>query len=69
MQTAQDSLTMLGLHTNAPQVFWNGNAVPNIIHIRVDWEHDDHAVRLRVSEFLPIHGELALAGISVRKGN
>lgn len=58
---------MLGLNTPTPQVFWNGVSVPNITHIRTDWEADEQRVKLSVSALDPIHTEMSLAGIIIKK--
>lgn len=49
INSAQGSLTMVGLNTPAPQVFWNGAQVPCITGIRVDWEADSQRLWYRVN--------------------
>ena len=67
-QTAKGSLTMVGLNTPAPKVFWNGELVPGIIAIRVDWELDEQRVRLRVNNTnQAVYAEMLLAGIIIKK--
>ena len=65
-QTTQASLTMVGLNTNAPQVFWNGAPVLHITSVRVDWEHDEQRIKLHVNAIDPIHDELQAAGVMVK---
>lgn len=69
MIATQTSLTMLGLDTNAPQVFWNGRPVPGITSIRVDWEHDDQRVKLRVNGTDDaLYAEMIASGINIKRG-
>ncbi len=66
-QITQGSLTMVGLNTNTPQVFWNGREVPNIISIRVDWEHDENRVKIKVTDIDPaLQAEMLMGGVSVK---
>lgn len=58
---------MVGLNTPAPTVFWNGQPVPGITSIRVEWEDDEHRIKLTVHGFDPIHTTLQDAGISVKQ--
>ena len=68
MLTTQASLVMLGLNTKTPQVFFNGVPVPDVTEIKVDWEHDEQRVKLRVAgDDDTIYMQLVDAGISVRK--
>jgi hypothetical protein len=69
MITTQGSLTMVGLNTTSPTVFWNGGIVPNITSIRVDWEDDEQKVKLKVSDMeLGMLAEMTVAGIAVKIG-
>ena len=65
-QVAQGALTMIGLNTPHPSVYWNGFTVPNITAVRVEWENDEQQVKLHVSRLEPIHEVMQLAGISVK---
>lgn len=68
MITAHGSLVMIGLNTDAPQVFFNGIAVPGITEIKVDWEHDEQRVKLRVNGADDtLYMQLVEAGITVKK--
>ncbi len=69
MQAIQGSLMFIGVNTPTPQVFWNGEEVPNVTGIRIDWESDEQRVKLKVSAELPIHAELRLAGLIVKLEN
>lgn len=66
INSAQGSLTMVGLNTTTPQVFWNGVVVPHIVGIRVDWENDEQRIKLKVSASDTIHAELTAAGILIK---
>lgn len=66
IQTAQGSLVMLGLNTEAPQVFWNGTLVPGISSIQVDNDGTLHRVVLGMKED-PTVVELKAAGVSVKR--
>jgi hypothetical protein len=68
MITAQGSLVMIGLNTDTPQVFFNGAAVPGITEVKVDWEHDEQRVKLRVNgSDDAIYMQLVDAGVTVKK--
>lgn len=66
INSTQGSLTMVGLNTPAPQVFWNGAPVPHIMQIRVDWEADEQRIKLKVSANDTIHAELVAAGVLIK---
>lgn len=67
MISAQSNLTMVGLNTPTPQVFWKGQKVEGITGIKVDWEDDEQRVTLRVSISNPeLHAEMNAAGIKIR---
>ena len=69
MITTQGSLTMVGLNTDKPTVFWNGGIVPNIVGVRVDWEDDEQKVKLKVSDMeLGMLAEMTVAGIAIKIG-
>ena len=69
-QIAQGALTMVGLNTDHPTVFWNGGIVPNIVGVRVDWEDDEQRVKLRVKHMdMTLYQAIVGAGISVRLGD
>jgi hypothetical protein len=58
---------MVGLNTDAPQVFWNGVLVTGITEIKVDWEGDEQRVKLKVVGFDDItYNQLREAGIIVK---
>ncbi len=59
---------MIGLNTDTPQVFFNGVAVPGITEVKVDWEHDEQRVKLRVNgSDDAIYMQLVDAGVTVKK--
>jgi hypothetical protein len=69
-QIAQGSLTMIGLNTPTPQVFWNGKLVEGIVSIRTDWESDEQRVTLKVNGTDDAtYIALATAGVRIRKDN
>lgn len=69
LATAQGNLTMVGLNTLAPQVFWNGAPVEGITDIKVDWDAEEYRVKLKVNNVDDgQYAELIEAGIIVRKG-
>lgn len=69
MQEVQGSLTMIGLNTPTPQIFWNGRPVLGITRIMVDWEGDDQRIKLKVSNSadISLHNELTANGILLVK--
>lgn len=71
MQEVQGSLTMIGLNTPTPQIFWNGRLVLGITRIVVDWEGDDQRIKLTVrkSADISLYNELTAGGILVKQGS
>lgn len=68
IESAQGSLTMIGLNTSTPQVFWNGVKVPGIVAIKTEWEDDEARVKLKVNGSEDaLYMELVAAGIVVKK--
>ena len=68
MITAQGSLVMVGLNTELPQVFFNGLRVPGITEIKIDWEHDEQRVKLKVNGVEDaLYMQLVDAGVTVKK--
>lgn len=68
MITAQGSLVMIGLNTDTPSVFFNGVAVPGITEVKVDWEHDEQRVKLKVNGTDDtMYMQLTEAGVTVKK--
>jgi hypothetical protein len=68
IHATQGSLTMVGLNTSSPQVFWNGKAVPGIVAIKTEWEDDEARVKLKVDGADDaLYMELVAAGIVVKK--
>jgi len=69
METAKGSLTMVGLNTETPRVFWNGNEILEVTHIRVDCDADEQRVKLKVSSMVDaLYAELTAANITVKRG-
>ena len=66
MQITQTSLTMIGLNTNEPQVFWNGLKVDGIVGIAVDNDADSKRVVLKFNED-PMLAEMQAAGITIKR--
>lgn len=70
MESVQDSLVLVGVNTSTPKAFWNGIEILGVIGIGVDWENDEHRVKLRVrGSNNALYSELTTAGISVKKVN
>ncbi len=57
---------MIGLNTDTPQVFWNGEVVEGIIGIAVDNDHDSKRVTFKVRE-AALFAEMQAAGITIRR--
>lgn len=68
MNVTKGSLTMVGLNTPSPQIFWNGKPVPNVTAVRVDWESEEQRVKIKVNDIDPaLQAELLAGGVMVRK--
>jgi hypothetical protein len=67
-QIVQGSLVMIGLNTNKPTVYWNGNRIMNVKAIHTMWEDDELRVALRVTDIDPVlMQELQTQGIKIKK--
>lgn len=67
-QIVQGSLVMIGMNTNKPQVYWNGNQILNITAIHAVWEEDDLRIALRVTAMEDeLMLQLQAQGIKVKK--
>lgn len=64
--SAVGSLTMIGLNTGTPKVFWNGTEVSGIVGIVVDNDADSKRVVLKVKEDA-LFAEMQAAGITIRR--
>lgn len=69
--TAQGSLTMVGLNTPTPKIFWNGIFIEGITSVRTDWEDGEKRVRLKLGGNLSpeLEAEMTASGITIKKGN
>jgi hypothetical protein len=66
-QVTQATLAMLGMNTSNPAIFWNGKKVPNVTAVRVDWEAEEHRVKIKVSDIDPaLQAEMLMGGVSVK---
>ena len=63
------NLTIIGLNTDAPTIFWNGVEVLGVIGINVAWEKGERQIKLKVNGTADsMYMEMVSAGISVKKG-
>jgi uncharacterized protein YcsI (UPF0317 family) len=71
LQTAQGSLTMVGLNTDTPKIFWNGALIEGITSVRTDWEDGEKRVRLKLGGTISpaLEAEMVASGITIKKGN
>jgi hypothetical protein len=68
MQTAQGSLVLLNLHTEQPEVFWNGRLVEGVQRIHSHHDEDEHRVKLVVKGNQDaLYVEMVDAGIQIKK--
>ena len=67
--TVKGNLTMIGLNTDTPQVFWNGKAITGLLGVKVEWEKGERQIKLRVNGADDaLYMELVSAGINIKKG-
>lgn len=67
-QIVQGSLVMIGMNTNKPQVYWNGNQILGITTIHTMWEDDDIRITLKVTAMEDdLLLQLQAQGIKVKK--
>ena len=64
--SAQGSLTMIGLNTATPKVFFNGQEVPDILTINVVNNESTRSVVLKLAES-PVVADLIAAGVQIRR--
>lgn len=64
------NLTMVGLHTVTPKVFWKGQEVVGISRIQVNVDVDDETeVKLKVNGNNDVlYMEMVDSGINIKKG-
>lgn len=67
MNVVQGSLVLIGVNTPTPIVLFNGEKVPGITGIRVDWEADEQRVKLKVAGDSPLYTALLSAGVHIKK--
>lgn len=68
MIAAQGSLTLLNVHTDEPQVFWNGQRVDGVQRIHVHNDEDEHRVKLVISGGDDaVIASLLASGVQVRR--
>lgn len=67
-QITQGSLTMVGVHTDTPTVYWNGVKVEGLTHIKVENGGGLSRVVLTLPEN-PMFVEMQNAGIIIRRSN
>lgn len=66
INSAQGSLTMIGLNTANPSVYFNGEQVPGVLSINVVNNQDIRQVVLKLEEDPMVIG-LQQAGITIRR--
>ena len=66
MNTASGALTIINAHQKEPMVFWNGQAVPGVVSIKVDNSAASQRVVLTFQED-PALVEMAAAGIIIKR--
>lgn len=64
MEVATGNLTMIGLNTETPSVFWNGVKVSGVVGIRVENAEGTQKVVLTVQEN-PVLSEMRAAGVKI----
>lgn len=71
--SARTALTILGMHTTTPEVFWHGAKLNHVVRVRGHSDEDGAEVTIRVNDPTgaqdQIYAEMVLAGIRVKKGN
>jgi len=67
MNVAPGNLVLIGLHTKAPQVFWNGKPVEGVKQIKVNNDTLVSKVQLVISAEGAL-AEMAAAGIEIKVG-
>lgn len=68
MEVIKGNLTMVGLNTLEPKVFWNGQSLENIVDIATNWDQEEPRVKIRVSVATSLSEEMKLAGINIKVG-
>jgi len=68
MEAVKGNLTMVGLNTLDPKVFWNGGQLLNIIDIHTSWDSEEPKISIRVSADSDTASIMRLAGIKIKVG-
>lgn len=72
LEAAQAALTILGLHTNAPAVFWRGQRLTHVVRVRGHADATDGEVTVKVydpaDEHEALYVEMEAAGINIKRG-
>ena len=66
MISAQGSLTMVGLNTPTPQIFWNGKELVGILSVRVDCDEDEQRIKIKVNAGSELVAEMQTCGINIK---
>lgn len=66
MIAAQGSLTMVGLNTPTPQIFWNGKELVGIVSVRVDCDEDEQRIKIKVNTSSELVVEMQAGGINIK---
>lgn len=70
MIATQASLTMTGLNTERPQIFWNGRELLGILSVRVDCDEDEQRIKIKVNSAADnaLVAEMLVGGINIKRG-
>ena len=66
MIATQGSLTMVGLNTQTPKIFWNGKELTGILSVRVDCDEDEQRIKIRVSAASDVSAEMQAGGVNIK---
>lgn len=69
MIAVQGTLTMVGLNTPTPQIFWDGKELLGILSIRVDCDDDEQRTKIKVTDYADdaLVAEMQAAGITIKR--
>lgn len=72
MNFTNGDLTLIGTETDNPKCYWQGQEIPGVLEIRIDWEPDARRVKFKVRQTTDesarqLYAELRTAGIIVKE--
>lgn len=70
LESVASDFVIVGIHSDAPEVFWKGTKVPGVVSIKANFADGESQVKLKVNGTADaLYMQLVTAGIQVKKVN